>query len=68
MTPKDKAKEIINKVFELQHVDDRAKMICLSSQSIAEYIVTEIQSQAKHWGVVSVKLYWDEVLKEVQSF
>ena len=68
MTPKMKAKEIINAVFEMQHVDDSAKMICLSTPKIAEYIVSEIQKQAENWGVVSVKAYWNQVMDEVRSF
>ena len=67
MNPKQKAKEIMSKVFELQHADDSSKMICLSTPKIAEYIVSEIQKQANNWGVVSVTAYWNQVMDEVRS-
>ena len=51
MSPKEKAKEIVSTVFAMQHTDDSSKMICLSSPKIAEYIVSEIQKQAKNWGL-----------------
>jgi len=68
MTPKEKAKEIILKVVEIQYTDDNAKMICISSPKIAEYIVSEIQTQANNWGVRSVTAYWNQVMDEVRAF
>ena len=46
MKPKDKAHQIIKAVFDLQHTDDRAKMICLSTPLIAIMICEEAKLAA----------------------
>lgn len=71
MTPKEKAIEIINKTFNAQHVDDRAKMICLSTYVIAESMVDEVMGVIEQWGYIDLfeanenMEYWREVKKEI---
>jgi hypothetical protein len=68
--PKEKAKEIIRKIFDLQHVDDRAKMISLSTSKIAELFCDEmIEELLRESADDSCSIeYWEEVKIEVQSF
>lgn len=71
--PKEKAKQIIGKIFDLQHVDDRAKMICLSTTKIAELFCDEMieelsrESSDDSHDSQAVE-YWNEVKVEVQCF
>ena len=68
--PKEKAKEIIGKIFDLQHVDDRAKMICLSTSKIAELFCDEMIEELSRESAddsQSVE-YWQEVKIEVLCF
>lgn len=71
MTPKEKATEIINKIFNAQHVDDRAKMICLSTYVIAESMVNEVIGIIEQWMYIDLfeanenMQYWQEVKKEI---
>lgn len=51
-TPKEKAEEIIKEIFRQQHVDDSAKMICISTPRIAEYMVEQILKTAFFWKMV----------------
>jgi hypothetical protein len=68
--PKEKAKQIIGKVFDLQHVDDRAKMICLSTPKIAEFICDEMIEELSREGADDSCAidYWQEVKTAVLSF
>lgn len=68
--PKEKAKQIIRKIFDLQHVDDRAKMICLSTTKIAELFCDEmIEELSRESSNDSQAVeYWNEVKVEVQCF
>lgn len=52
MNPKDKAKELIKQVFDLQHTDDRAKMICLSTPKIAIQMCEQIKLACATMAVV----------------
>ena len=71
MTPIEKATEIINKIFNAQHVDDRAKMICLSTYVIAESMVNEVIGIIEQWMYIDLfeanenMQYWQEVKKEI---
>ena len=68
--PKEKAKQIIGKIFYLQHIDDRAKMICLSTTKIAELLCDEmIEELSRESSEDSQAVqYWQEVKTEVQCF
>ena len=68
--PKEKAKQIIRKIFGLQHIDDRAKMICLSTIKIAELLCNEMIEELSREGSDDSQAvqYWEEVKIEVQCF
>ena len=75
MRPDEKAKELISKVFNEHHVDDRAKMICLSTPKIALFIVDQIELALTEYGKESGELqnmdsewrFWDNVKIELNK-
>ena len=75
MKAKEKANEIISKVFDtmLSNKDSKAKMIVYSTYIISRYIVEEIQKVVTDIGWEDMESgdkqdYWDDVLKAMQSF
>jgi hypothetical protein len=68
--PNEKANEIISKIFDLQHTDDRAKMICLSTPKIAELLCNEMIEELERESAdesQSVE-YWKDVKIYVQTY
>lgn len=59
--PKEKAKEIIQKIIVLQNTNGKPVINFLSTKTIAEYMVTELDKQ-------SVGNYWEKVLEEIKKF
>ena len=77
MNPKEKAQDLFRKIFNLQHVDDRAKMICLSTTKIAKLLCDEIVDTAmtgyllndsKVAGFqIKMRDYWIKVKYEIEK-
>ena len=81
MTPKEKAEEIIKKIFNEQHTDTGAKMIMLSTPKIAFMFVDEMlrvlrdmnpcvrmHKTAEGRSINDQCQYWFEVKKEMELF
>jgi hypothetical protein len=78
-SPKQKAEELVSKIFNAQHVDDRAKMICLSTIKIAIICVEEILELDVVWYDIEciefdhkvrpeqTMEFWEEVLTELKA-
>ena len=68
--PEEEAKEIICQIFSLQHADDNAKMICLSTPKIAEYFCNKMIEELKRESSSDSQAvqYWEEVKIKLQCF
>ena len=71
---KEKAKELLKEVFELQHNDTKAKMIIQSSFKIAELLIDKILIENREsYGVfteeyfIERRIFWDEVKKQLKK-
>lgn len=66
MEAKEKAKELYESCYYKlpalppKHMDILAK-------EFAGLIISEVQSQAKHWGIVSTKAFWQNVKIELNN-
>lgn len=64
MEAKEKAKEIIQMIFESQHNDDKAKLIMISTFEIALILVNEIIHEVDEVGR-GRRAYWNAVRTEI---
>lgn len=69
MKASEKAKEIVQKIFNEQHSDDKAILIMISTKQIALILVDELIEQftnkcCEHQN----RIYWGDVKKEIQKY
>lgn len=66
MTPKEKAEEIIKRIFDAQDKDSKTLMICISTFEIALITVEEIV-MALHDEGNRTPQYWYDVEMEIKK-
>jgi hypothetical protein len=77
MKASEKAKEIVQKIFNEQHSDDKAILIMISTKHIALILVDEIINDYSSFRVkpyisfesaMDCKKYWEEVKTEIEKY
>lgn len=74
MTPKQKAQELIDTYYDIEtgistdggYSFEKTQQMDACKQALI--CAKHIQSQAIEWGVVSVKSFWIEVIKEIENY
>ena len=68
MTPKEKAKQLINKfTFASIYFVDKEQGAIINAKFCAKLAVDEILNQIDNWGIISVKGYWQRVKQEIEK-